>query len=82
MSKQKCYDKTFKLKAIETTHKKSKEAATREFKVDPKRIRQWHMQKEQLTAFTKTKWSTRKHLSIVKEGICTIKRWKMLFLLV
>ena len=33
MSKCKCYDTAFKLKAIEVAQKKSKEAAAREFKV-------------------------------------------------
>jgi len=51
MPKQRSYTTTFKLKAIEVAEKKSKEAAARELKVDPKRIREWCMKKEELTFF-------------------------------
>ena len=42
MSAVQSYCVSFKLKAVETAEKKSKEAAAREFGVDPKRIREYH----------------------------------------
>jgi len=63
MSKRKSYDAVFKLKAVEVAEKKCKEAAAREFKVDPKRIREWCKQKKELTEFTKAKKSRRKCLT-------------------
>ena len=49
MSACKSYDILFKLKAVETVEKKSKEAAAaREFRVDPRRIREWIHQKEKM----------------------------------
>ena len=53
MSHHQSYDVLFKLKAIETAEKKSKEAAAREFRVDAKRVREWCQQKEQLLALRK-----------------------------
>ena len=41
MSECKSYCVSFKLKVVETVEKKSKEAAAREFGVDPKRIREY-----------------------------------------
>ena len=41
MSKRKSYYVSFKLKVVETVEKKSKEAAAREFGMDPKRIREY-----------------------------------------
>ena len=38
MSKRKCYDVSFKLKAVECAERKSKEPAAREYGVDAKRI--------------------------------------------
>ena len=35
------FDLSFKLRAIEVAQKKLKESASREFDVDPKRIREW-----------------------------------------
>ena len=40
-SKRKLFCVSFKLKAVETAEKKSKEAAAREFGIDPKRIREY-----------------------------------------
>ena len=39
--KRKSFDVSFKLKAVETAEKRSKEAAAREFGVDDRRIREW-----------------------------------------
>ena len=41
MSRCKSYCVSFKLKAVESAEKKSKEAAAREFCVDPKRVREY-----------------------------------------
>ena len=41
MSKRKSYCVSFKLKVVEMTEKEPKEAAMREFGVDPKRIREY-----------------------------------------
>ena len=49
----KSYDLLFKLKAVETAEKKSKEAAAREFRVDPRRIREWVHQKGKMLALKK-----------------------------
>ena len=50
---RKSYDVSFKLRAIAVAEGKSKEAASREFKVDPRRIREWCSQKEKLTTMKK-----------------------------
>jgi len=50
------------LKAIQVAEKKSKEAAARELKVNPKRIREWCNEKGGINFFSQTKKSTRKHL--------------------
>ena len=44
------FDVSFKLKAVETAEKKSKEAAAREFGVDAKQIWEWCSQKDKLVA--------------------------------
>ena len=64
MSKRKqSYELSFKLKAIAVAEKKSKEAAAREFRVDPKRIREWCHQKDQLAELKGKKGrSTRRRL--------------------
>ena len=48
--KRKSFDASFKLKAVETAEKKSKDAAARELGVDAKRIREWCSQKDKLVA--------------------------------
>ncbi len=54
---------SFKLRAIEVAEKKSKEAAAREFDVDPKQIREWCKKKNELMALSKTSGSkSRKRL--------------------
>ena len=49
---RKAYDVTFKLRAVDFAvdfaEKESKEAAARQFGVDPKTIREWCQKKEQL----------------------------------
>ena len=60
MSKQKSYDVSFKLKAVECAEKKSKEAAAREMGVDSKRIREWCKQKQMLASLKKKGASSRK----------------------
>ena len=62
MLKHKSYSISFKLKAIETAEKKSKEAAAREFAVNPKRIREWCSQKDKLVAMRKHGKSKRMRL--------------------
>ena len=47
---RKCYDVSLKLRAIATAESLTKEAAAREFKVDPRR---WCSQKEKLIALKK-----------------------------
>lgn len=42
------FDVSLKLKAVEAAEKTSKAAAARQFKVDPKRIREWCVQKDKL----------------------------------
>ena len=63
MSKRKgSYDTATKLQAVEVAEKKSKEAAAREFSVDPRRIREWCAQKEKLLELKKQGGSKRKQL--------------------
>lgn len=64
MAKHCSYSVTTKLKAVEIAEKVSKESAARQFKVDPKRIREWCKQKEALVQLTKQRGptSTRKRL--------------------
>ena len=63
MSKRKAsYDLSFKLKAGKCAEKKTKEAAGREFKVNPRRIREWCQQKEKLVDLKKQGKFTRKRL--------------------
>ena len=59
--KRKSYDLSFKLKAIESAEKISKESAAREFKVDPRRIREWCYQ-DKIVAMKKQKKSKRRRL--------------------
>ena len=54
--KTKSYDFTFKLKAIETAEKSSKEAAPREYNVDPKRFCEWCSKKDELVAMINKCW--------------------------
>ena len=63
-SVRKRYDMSFKLKAVEVAETQSKEAAARQFKVDPKRIREWCAQKDKLidTCMKKSGKSKRKRL--------------------
>ena len=63
MSKRKCYDVSFKLRAVEVAESKSKEAASREYNVDSKRIREWCSQKEQLLSLKKKGKSRSKRLN-------------------
>ena len=53
MSNRKSFDVSFKLKAVEFASKRSKQAAAREFGMDPKCIRVWCSQKEELLALKK-----------------------------
>jgi len=62
-NKRKSHDTVYKLKATEVAEKISKGAAAREFRVGPKRIREWCKKKKELATFSKTKKSTRKCLS-------------------
>ena len=50
---RKCYDVSLKLRAVATAESLTKEAAAREFKVDPRRIREWCSQIEELIAHKK-----------------------------
>ena len=45
-TKRKAYTVTTKLQAVEVAEKTSKEAAARQFGVDPRRIREWCAQKD------------------------------------
>ena len=60
--KRKSFDLTYKLNAVASAEKKSKEAAAREFGVDAKRIREWCSQKEKLVAMKKKGKSKRRRL--------------------
>ena len=59
---RKCYDVTFKLRAV--AEAKSKEAAAREFKVDARRICEWCPQKEKLTVLEKNGKTRNKRLKV------------------
>ena len=59
---RKAYDVTFKLKAVDFAEKESKEAAARQFGVDPKTIREWCQKKEQLVALKTCGKSKKKRL--------------------
>ena len=59
---RKCYDVSCKLKAIAVAKEKSKEAAAREYKVDPKRIREWCSQEATLKMLKRKSNSSRKRL--------------------
>ena len=59
---RKCYDVSFKLKAIAVAKEKSKEAAAREYKVDPKRIREWCSQEATLKMLKRKSNSSCKRL--------------------
>ena len=50
VQKIKSYDIAFKLKAIDSAEKTSKEAAAREYNVDPKRVPEWCCKKDELVA--------------------------------
>ena len=52
----------FKLRAINFSEKRTKQAASREFDVDPKHIREWCKQKEKLLKQKKRGHSRRKRL--------------------
>ena len=56
------YDILFKLKAVETTEKKSKEAVAVGFQLDPRRIQEWVYQKEKMFALKKQGKSKRKQM--------------------
>ena len=58
MSKQKEYDVSFKLEAVECAEKKSKEAAAREMGMDSKMIHEWR--KQMLASLKKKGASSRK----------------------
>ena len=58
----KAYDITLKLKAVDFAEKESKEAAARQFGVDPKTIREWCQKKEQLVALKANGKSKRQRL--------------------
>ena len=62
MGKHKSYNARFKLRAVEIATKKSKMAASREFGVDPKRIREWCKQKESLMKLKNEGKSKKKRL--------------------
>ena len=62
MGKHKSYNARFKLRAVEIATKKSKMAASREFGVDPKRIREWCKQKESLMKLKNKGKSKKKRL--------------------
>ena len=49
-----CYDVSFKLRAIEVAEKESKASAARQLKVAPKRIREWCAQKDKLIEMKKS----------------------------
>ena len=68
--RKRAYDATIKLQAVEVAEKSSKEGVARQFRVDPRRIREWCTQKEKLLELKKhggslcanamcVKWSTR-----------------------
>ena len=69
----KCYDVTFKLRAVAVAEAKSKEAAAREFKVDARRIREWCSQKEKPTALKKNGKTRSKRL---KGSWTKARTWK------
>ena len=60
MSKRKCYDVSFKLRAVDCAEKRSNEAAAREFGMDAKRIPVWCSQKDNLVTLKKNGKSRRK----------------------
>ena len=63
MSKRKAsYDLVFNLKAVKCAEEKTKEAAAREFRVDPCRIHEWCQQNEKLVDLKKQGKSKRKRL--------------------
>ena len=57
-----CYDVSFKLRAVEDAEKESKASAVRQFKVVPKRIREWCAQKDKLIEMKKSGKSKCKRL--------------------
>ena len=59
---RKAYDVTFKLKAVDFAEKESKEAAARQFGVDPNTNREWCQKKEQLVALKTSGKSKKKRL--------------------
>ena len=62
--KRKSYDIDYKVKAVAFARSNSKEAAGRQFQVDPRRIREWCQQEEKLTELKRktTKTDKRKRL--------------------
>ena len=70
--KRKSYDLSFKLKAIESAEKMSKESTAREFNVDPRRIREWCYQKDKIVAMKKQKKSKRRRLNGGGLGITSV----------
>ena len=77
--KRKCYDASYKLKVVECAENSSKEGAAREFSVDPKRIRVWCSQKDQLKALKKEKRSTRKRLDGARRKPSDVEMEEALF---
>ena len=61
--RKKSYDISFKLKAVESAEKKSKEVAAREFGVDAKRFWKWCSQQDQLVAMKQSNKSKRSRLA-------------------
>ena len=56
------YDVSFKLRAVESAEKSTKEAAARHFGVDARRIREWCAQKEKLISLKECGKSKRRRL--------------------
>ena len=63
VEKHRAYDVKFKLKVIEAATKTSISAASREFSIDRKRIREWIKHREKLQQFTKSGKTKRKRLT-------------------
>ena len=57
-----CFTVAIKLKAVETAERTSKSATVKTFDMDPKRIREWRAQKNQLILKIKCGESRKKRL--------------------
>ena len=77
--KRNSYDIFFKLKAIETAEKTSKEAAAHDFGIDPRRVCEWCSQKDQIVAMKKKRKSNAGDLMEVEEKQWT-RIWRRLCL--